>query len=166
MSISGAPQPNPRGQPTTVLPVAQQGNLGGGDGGNGAGTGGWASWLQELAKLLFGPAVVVALGVYFLNDKFATIDEQIRNIRTVTDHLDTRLTNADAANIALTNLLSTKSIDLVQQISNINVTVSAMKPQLDQLSADMKSLTATLNSIDQRTTRTETIIQQAPWVRR
>jgi hypothetical protein len=174
MSISGAPQPSPRGQPVTQQ--QPQGNLTGGDvGGGDGGDGGRApdggtNWWREFAKALIGPgvlaAVVLAIGGWFLTDKFATINDQIKD-------LNTRLTSADTANRDVNNLLNTKSIDLVQQIANTSVTVSVMKPQLDQLSADMKSLSAdvkgvatTLNSIDQRTTRTETIIQQAPWVKK
>jgi hypothetical protein len=160
MSISGAPQPSPRGQPVTQQQSQTGGNVGGG---NGGGADGGINWWLEFAKALIGPgvlaAVVLAIGGWFLTDKFSTINDQIKD-------LNTRLTSADTANRDVNNLLNTKSIDLVQQIGNTNVTVSAMKPQLDQLSADMKGVATTINSIDQRMTRTETIIQQAPWVRK
>ena len=141
--------------------------------------GGGANWLLELAKALIAPAalaaVLLAIGGWFLTDKFDTISDQIKEIRNVTDHLDTRLTSADTANRDVNNLLNTKSIDLVQQIANTNVTVSAMKPQLDQISADMKGVLSSVNSlpvlaetirdIGQRTTRVENYLQQAPWVK-
>ena len=167
MSTS-APQPSPRGQPVTQQVQGNVGRSGGTPGGGGVGTpGGGANWLLELAKALIAPAalaaVLLAIGGWFLTDKFDTISDQIKEIRDVTDHLDTRLTSADTANRDVNNLLNTKSIDLVQQIANTNVTVSAMKPQLDQISADMKGVLSSVNSlpvlaetirdIGQRTTR-------------
>ena len=162
MSIS-APQPSPRGQPATGQQQSRGGSSGrdgGGGGGGDRALGDGPSWWREFAKGLIGPsvlaAVVLAIGGWFITDKFDTIRGQI-------DDLGKRVDSNATATRDVNNLLNSSSINLVQQIGNTNVTVSAMKPQLDQLSGDVKGMTATLNSIDQRTIRTEAIIQQAPW---
>lgn len=100
MSASGS-RPSGSSGATPTVPGAGGGGTGTpNDGGN---------VVRNFVKEWIAPsalaAIVLAIMSWLLVGKFDAINDQIKEVRTVTDHLDQRLSDAEKANLAVNLLL-------------------------------------------------------------